>query len=78
MLRDVVVALQLLGMGKLRSGDYLRSVGRTRTFATFARRDPKPGLIELPLTAWRLLKRGIKPSRSRTPAPGAEPSTISE
>lgn len=78
MLRDVVVALQLLGMGKLRLGDYLRSVGRTRTFATFSWRDPKPGLIELPLTAWRLLKRGIKPSRSRTPAPGAEPSTISE
>ena len=78
MLRDSIVSLQLLAQGKLRLGDYLRSIGRTRTLATFAWRDPKPGLIELPLTAWRLLQRRIKPTGAVTPATSTAASTISE
>ncbi|GLQ12212.1 hypothetical protein GCM10007913_41450 [Devosia yakushimensis] len=78
LLRDVVVAVQLLGLGKLRLGDYLHSVGRTRTFATFSLRDPKPGLVELPLTALRLLKRRIRPSQASAPTPGTVTSSISE
>jgi predicted ATP-grasp superfamily ATP-dependent carboligase len=49
--RDPVVAFQLALSGQLDIGDWLVSLTRARTFATFSWRDPLPGLMETPLTA---------------------------
>lgn len=61
-LRDLVVAAQLAGRGELDVGQWLASLGRTRTFASLSLRDPLPGLVELPLTLVRVVARSL-PSR---------------
>jgi predicted ATP-grasp superfamily ATP-dependent carboligase len=58
--RDPVVAFHLGLSGQLDIGDWLVSLTRARTFATFSWRDPLPALIELPLTAWRVLARHLE------------------
>jgi hypothetical protein len=45
---------------------YLRSLQRPLTLAAFAKDDPLPGLIELPLVAARVLARSA-PLRCRAP-----------
>jgi len=55
--RDVVAAWQMVMMGKLSAGAYLASLGRVRVLATLDWRDPRPGLIEIPLTLLRAIKR---------------------
>ena len=57
--RDMVSATTLVGRGTLKPMDYLRSFGAVRAWATFAASDPMPGLIDLPLTGWRVLTRRI-------------------
>lgn len=57
--RDFVAAVHLVIRGHLSMTDYVRSLRRRLTFAAFAWDDPLPGLIELPLTAWRVIKRSI-------------------
>jgi predicted ATP-grasp superfamily ATP-dependent carboligase len=57
--RDVVAAATLAARGKLRLGDYLRSFGAVKSWATFAGDDPLPGLVDIPLTGWRVLTRRI-------------------
>jgi predicted ATP-grasp superfamily ATP-dependent carboligase len=57
--RDPVVAFQLGLSGQLDIGDWLVSLTRARAFATFSWRDPLPALVELPLTAWRVLARRL-------------------
>jgi predicted ATP-grasp superfamily ATP-dependent carboligase len=57
--RDMASAATLIGRGTLRPADYLRSFGAVRAWATFAGDDPLPGLIDLPLTGWRVLTRRI-------------------
>jgi D-aspartate ligase len=57
--RDMVAAATLIGRGALRPADYIRSIGAVRAWATFAGNDPLPGLIDLPLTGWRVLTRRI-------------------
>lgn len=61
--RDLVVGLELIRRGLLTPGGYLRSLGQRLTFAGFAWDDPLPGLLELPLTVWRVLGRKLSPSR---------------
>jgi predicted ATP-grasp superfamily ATP-dependent carboligase len=57
--RDMAAAGTLAARGQLGVGDYLRSFGTVRSWATFAGDDPMPGLIDIPLTAWRVLTRRI-------------------
>jgi predicted ATP-grasp superfamily ATP-dependent carboligase len=68
--RDAAAALHLIARGDLTFADYLHSLRRRLTFASFAWDDPTPGLIELPLTAWRVLARKM-PSLARRSRPGA-------
>jgi D-aspartate ligase len=59
LVRDVVAAGKLISRGLLNSQSYLRSFGSVRAWATFSAGDPVPGLIDIPLTAWRVLTRRI-------------------
>jgi predicted ATP-grasp superfamily ATP-dependent carboligase len=59
--KDVVVAIQLAARGQLNLGEYLRSLRQKLTFATFAWDDPLPGILELPVTAYRILGRALLP-----------------
>lgn len=60
LVRDLVASVQTWRRGTLSPADYFVSWTRTRCFATFSLRDPLPALIELPLTAWRVLNRRLK------------------
>ncbi|MFO1121770.1 MAG: ATP-grasp domain-containing protein [Hyphomicrobiales bacterium] len=64
--RDLTSALVLMKRGVLAPRDYLRSWQGPRTFAAFAIDDPLPGLLELPITAYRVMRRrnGIGPALS--------------
>ncbi len=57
--RDLVAAAHLMIRGQISFADYLRSLRQTLVFATFAWDDPLPGIIELPLTAWRVVTRSV-------------------
>lgn len=57
--RDAAGAGQLIATGRLGFSAYLRSLSAVRTSAVFSTRDPLPGLIDLPLTAWRVLTRRL-------------------
>jgi D-aspartate ligase len=57
--RDVVAAGHLMARGRIGFADYLRSLRQKLVFASFAWDDPLPGLIELPLTVWRVAARSI-------------------
>jgi D-aspartate ligase len=55
--RDVLAAISEIVAGKLSLTDYLRSYRRPIAFATFDKDDLLPSLIDLPLTASRILAR---------------------
>jgi predicted ATP-grasp superfamily ATP-dependent carboligase len=57
--RDAVAASSLIARKELNVSGYLRSFRQVRAWATFALNDPKPSLIDLPLTSWRVLTRRI-------------------
>ncbi|MBY0382598.1 MAG: ATP-grasp domain-containing protein [Xanthobacteraceae bacterium] len=57
--RDLAVALQLIRRGDLTPAGYLRSLGQRLTFGAFAWDDPLPGVLELPLTLWRVMVRKL-------------------
>jgi predicted ATP-grasp superfamily ATP-dependent carboligase len=57
--RDVAAAIGLASGGRLSAAQYLRSFTAVRSWATFSLNDPLPGLIDLPLTAWRVLTRRV-------------------
>lgn len=59
LVRDMVAAATLARRGALRPGAYFKSFSHVRSWATFAGDDPAPGLIDIPLTAWRVLTRRI-------------------
>jgi predicted ATP-grasp superfamily ATP-dependent carboligase len=59
LVRDMVATGTLVWRGQLGVGDYLRSFRRVKSWATFSADDPTPGLIDIPLTAWRVLTRRI-------------------
>lgn len=59
LVRDLVAAASL-GAGRRRAtGGYARSLASVRAWAAFAGDDPVPGLLDMPLTAWRVLTRRI-------------------
>ncbi len=55
--RDVLAALLEMRAGNLSLATYLRSWRKPMVFAAFAKDDPVPGLIDLPLAAARVLGR---------------------
>lgn len=57
--RDPVAVLQMALAGRLDVGAWLASLALTQTFATFSLKDPLPGLMEVPLTALRVISRTI-------------------
>jgi len=59
--KDIVVAIQLFFRGGLTIGAYLKSLRQNLTFAAFAWDDPLPGILELPLVAYRVLCRALLP-----------------
>jgi predicted ATP-grasp superfamily ATP-dependent carboligase len=65
---DVPNALRDIFAGRLRPGEYLRSLRGVNTEAVFALDDPLPGLCEIALLHYLAVKRGMKPRPSRTAA----------
>lgn len=61
LVRDTVAAFTLATRGQTRIGDYFASFGKIRSWASFALNDPLPGLIDLPLTVLRVVKKRILP-----------------
>lgn len=59
LVRDMIGGVRLAMRGDIGVSDYVRSLGKVRSWATFAWNDPRPGLIDLPLTAWRVLTRRV-------------------
>ena len=50
--RDLMAAYREMRNGALGLRDYLTSIGKPTTFASFALDDPLPALVELPVAAW--------------------------
>jgi len=57
--KDSIAAALLIFQGKLGFLDYIQVFRRKPTFAAFDWDDPLPGLLELPLTAYRVVCRAI-------------------
>ncbi len=57
--RDLVAAAHLMIRGHISFADYVRSLRQKLVFASFAWDDPLPGIIEMPLTAYRVVTRSI-------------------
>jgi predicted ATP-grasp superfamily ATP-dependent carboligase len=55
--RDIIPAIQQIVGGTLRPSEYAASLMRSTTFAAFARDDPVPGIVDLPVLIARVLKR---------------------
>lgn len=65
--KDIIVAILLILRGELSPRAYIKAVGRKVSFATFAWDDPLPGLMELPLTAYRVVRRAVSsPAAARS------------
>lgn len=62
--RDLVAAVQLMARGELSFRDYVTSFRAVKAWATFASNDPGPSLLDLPLTAWRVLTRRVLKERT--------------
>lgn len=69
--RDLVAAVQLMARGDIGPIGYLRSLRQKLVFASFAFDDPLPGVIELPLTVWRVASRTVGALLRRRGAPKA-------
>jgi D-aspartate ligase len=57
--RDIVAAFQEMTKGTLSPGSFIKSWCRPIVFADFAKDDPLPGIVDLPLVAARLLTRRL-------------------
>jgi predicted ATP-grasp superfamily ATP-dependent carboligase len=64
--KDIIVATLLILRGELSPRAYIKAIGRKVSFATFAWDDPLPGLLELPLTAYRVVRRVVPSSAARS------------
>ncbi|PZP54230.1 MAG: carboxylate--amine ligase [Agrobacterium fabrum] len=62
LVRDAVAAFTLAWRGQARIGDYFASLGKIRSWAAFALNDPLPGVIDLPLTVMRVVKKRVLPN----------------
>ena len=68
--RDLLASTELVIRGRLSLTAYLKSISQKLSFAAFAPDDPMPGLLELPSTFFRILRRRLlpaKPSLAITP-----------
>ncbi len=65
---DVPNALRDMFAGRLRPGEYLRSLRGVNTEAVFSISDPLPGLLEIALLPYLAVKRGLLRVPSRTGA----------
>jgi len=77
--RDIVVAAQLVLRGDLNAGEYFRTLCHRLSFAAFAWDDPMPGILELPLTLYRIAGRALPPFRSHSdgvPQSGSQDRSI--
>ncbi|UXT43411.1 polysaccharide deacetylase family protein [Agrobacterium tumefaciens] len=61
LVRDAVAAFTLARRGQAKIGDYFASLGNIRSWAAFAPNDPLPGLIDLPLTVSRVVRKRLLP-----------------
>jgi predicted ATP-grasp superfamily ATP-dependent carboligase len=59
LVRDLAAAGKLIATGHLHMGEYLHSFTNVRAWATFSVFDVVPALIDIPLTAWRVLTRRL-------------------
>lgn len=59
LVRDMVAAARIGADARRRTGGYPRSLAAVRAWAAFAGDDPLPGLLDIPLTAWRVLTRRL-------------------
>jgi predicted ATP-grasp superfamily ATP-dependent carboligase len=57
--RDIIAGAQLCWRGALTPGTFLVSLMSVRAGAAWAANDLRPGLLDLPLTAWRVLTRRV-------------------
>jgi predicted ATP-grasp superfamily ATP-dependent carboligase len=57
--KDILAAVQLMSRGDLNAFAYFSSICRKVTFAAFDWDDPLPGILELPLMGYRLLRRAF-------------------
>jgi predicted ATP-grasp superfamily ATP-dependent carboligase len=57
--RDLVAAFQHIAAGSLAPSTYVQSLRLPMVFAAFAWDDPLPGMLELPLTLYRVLTRRV-------------------
>ncbi|WP_458760581.1 carboxylate--amine ligase [Afipia sp. TerB] len=57
--RDVAASIQLLLLNRLTLGEWLATYRDKLTFAVFAWDDPKPALLELPVTLARVARRKL-------------------
>lgn len=57
--RDCAAAITLWMRNRLDPRSYLRSFSTVRAWAVFDRSDPLPGLVDLPLTLWRVVTKRI-------------------
>lgn len=57
--RDMIAAAISMARGELKPADYIASFRHVRAWAAFSMRDPLPGLIDFPLTAFRVVTRRI-------------------
>jgi D-aspartate ligase len=55
--RDLLAALHAIGAGTLAPSEYLKGWRKPLVFAAFAKDDPLPGIVDLPIVAWRQLSR---------------------
>jgi D-aspartate ligase len=72
--RDVVATSQLMMRGRIGVADYLHSLRQQLVFASFAWDDPLPGLMEVPLTIWRVAARSVAALFRRDEPAKASPS----
>lgn len=61
--RDLISAVQLMARGQLSPRDYVGSFRAVKAWATFVPNDPLPSVLDLPLTAWRVLTRRVLKER---------------
>jgi len=73
--RDLVAASMEMMAGRLTPAAYLRSWRKPLVLAAFAKDDPVPGLVDLPLAAARVLERYWARASAR-PAHGAHRSRL--
>lgn len=57
--RDIIAACQEMLARRLSLSGYLKSLRPPLTFAVFAKDDPTPGIVDLPLLGWRLVTRRL-------------------